>query len=45
VSFVAGMMPMERHRFQIANFLSALVRVPVVLSRGWLVGKGGSELH
>lgn len=43
VPFVAGMMRMQRHRFQIANFLSALVWAPVVLSPGWLVAKGAAN--
>jgi membrane protein DedA with SNARE-associated domain len=44
VPFVAGMMRMERRHFQIANFGSALVWAPVVLSPGWLVAKGATNL-
>jgi membrane protein DedA with SNARE-associated domain len=43
VPFVAGMMRMQRYRFQIANFLSALVWAPVVHSPRWLVAKGEAK--
>ncbi|MGX7872588.1 DedA family protein [Mesorhizobium sp. ORM6] len=44
VPLVAGMMGMNRRRFQIANILSAIIWAPVVLSPGWLLAKGASSL-
>jgi membrane protein DedA with SNARE-associated domain len=44
VPLVAGMMGMNRHRFQLANILSALVWAPAILASGWLVAKGAGEL-
>ncbi|TPM36737.1 DedA family protein [Mesorhizobium sp. B2-3-5] len=44
VPLVAGMMGMNRHRFQIANILSAVIWAPAVLSPGWLVAKGAGSL-
>ena len=44
VPLVAGMMGMNRSRFQIANILSALVWAPAILMPGWLVAKGAGEL-
>lgn len=44
VPLVAGMMGMNRHRFQLANILSALVWAPAILGSGWLVAKGAGEL-
>ena len=43
VPLVAGMMGMNRRRFQIANVLSAILWAPVVLSPGWLVAKGADR--
>ena len=40
VPLVAGMMGMNRRRFQLANVLSAILWAPMVLSPGWLVAKG-----
>ncbi|TPN88258.1 DedA family protein [Mesorhizobium sp. CU2] len=44
VPLVAGMMGMNRHRFQLANILSALVWAPAILTPGWLLAKGAGEL-
>ncbi|TPK65747.1 DedA family protein [Mesorhizobium sp. B2-4-15] len=44
VPLVAGMMGMNRRRFQIANILSAVIWAPSVLSPGWLVAKGAGSL-
>ena len=44
VPLVAGMMGMNRSRFQLANILSALVWAPAILMPGWLVAKGAGEL-
>ncbi|TPN29067.1 DedA family protein [Mesorhizobium sp. B2-3-3] len=44
VPLVAGMMGMNRRRFQIANILSAVIWAPAVLSPGWLVAKGAGSL-
>ena len=44
VPLVAGMMGMNRSRFQLANVLSALVWAPAILMPGWLVAKGAGEL-
>jgi membrane protein DedA with SNARE-associated domain len=44
VPLVAGMMGMNRRRFQIANILSAIIWAPAVLSPGWLVAKGADSL-
>lgn len=44
VPLVAGMMGMNRARFQLANILSALVWAPAILMPGWLVAKGAGEL-
>ncbi|QND65041.1 DedA family protein [Mesorhizobium loti] len=43
VPLVAGMMGMNRRRFQIANVLSAILWAPAVLSPGWLVAKGADR--
>ncbi|QPC93372.1 DedA family protein [Mesorhizobium sp. INR15] len=43
VPLVAGMMGMNRLRFQIANILSAIVWAPVVLSPGWLAARGADS--
>ncbi|MDX8529534.1 DedA family protein [Mesorhizobium sp. VK25A] len=44
VPLVAGMMGMDRSRFQLANILSALVWAPAILMPGWLAAKGAGEL-
>lgn len=44
VPLVAGMMGMNRHRFQLANILSATVWAPAILTPGWLVAKSAGEL-
>ena len=44
VPLVAGMMGMQRRRFQIANILSAIIWAPIVLSPGWLVAKGAGSI-
>lgn len=44
VPLVAGMMGMNRSRFQLANILSALVWAPAILMPGWLVAKGAGKL-
>lgn len=44
VPLVAGMMGMNRRRFQLANVLSALVWAPAILTPGWLLAKGAGEL-
>ncbi|WP_214471852.1 DedA family protein [Mesorhizobium sp. dw_380] len=44
VPLVAGMMGMNRRRFQIANILSAIIWAPIVLSPGWLVAKGAGSI-
>lgn len=44
IPFVAGMMRMQWNRFQIANLASAIVWAPVVLSPGWLVGRGAANV-
>ncbi len=44
VPLVAGMMGMNRSRFQLANIVSALVWAPAILLPGWLVAKGAGEL-
>ncbi|WP_318012987.1 DedA family protein [Mesorhizobium sp. BR-1-1-10] len=44
VPLVAGMMGLNRRRFQVANILSAIIWAPVVLSPGWLVAKGADNL-
>jgi len=43
VPLVAGMMGMNRRRFQFANVLSAILWPPAVLSPGWLVAKGADR--
>jgi membrane protein DedA with SNARE-associated domain len=44
VPLVAGMMGMNRARFQLANILSALIWAPAILMPGWLAAKGAGEL-
>ena len=40
VPLIAGMTSMNQVKFQLANFFSAVVWVPVMIAPGWLVAAG-----
>lgn len=45
VPFIAGVTRMAQLRFQVANIVSALIWVPVMLAPGYLAGKGFTAMQ
>lgn len=45
IPFIAGVTRMGQMRFQVANIVSAVIWVPIMLAPGYLAGKGFSALQ